>query len=148
MEAMKIVRLTSLLPNMPRLSSPNPRLRYGRRLAHLSVQMLTLNLCILSFVLSLAFLPHLSPLLIPQLFLFREAASVFVDYLRSHFSVSQPKALRNKARVYLPTSTEPRVLRGLIRVFASPFRLLNFSRLPQTSPRPLLLAQTKFPIPC
>ena len=30
-----------------------------------------------------------------------ESASVFVDYLRSHFFVSQPKALRNRARDYL-----------------------------------------------
>ena len=31
----------------------------------------------------------------------RELASVFADYLRSHFSVSQSKALRSKARGYL-----------------------------------------------
>ena len=31
----------------------------------------------------------------------RESASVFVAYLRSHFSVSQPKALRSRARGYL-----------------------------------------------
>ena len=30
-----------------------------------------------------------------------ESASVFVDYLRSHFSVSQPKPLRSDARAYL-----------------------------------------------
>ena len=29
-KVMKIVRLTSLLPNISRLTSPNPRLRYGR----------------------------------------------------------------------------------------------------------------------
>ena len=28
----------------------------------------------------------------------RESASVFADYLRSHFSVSQPKSLRSRAR--------------------------------------------------
>ena len=32
---------------------------------------------------------------------FRESASVYVAYLRSHFSVSQPKALRSRARGYL-----------------------------------------------
>ena len=57
MEVMKIVRLTSLLPDILRLSSPNPKLRYDKRLAHFS-----LNLCIFSFVLSLALLFHLSPL--------------------------------------------------------------------------------------
>ena len=31
----------------------------------------------------------------------KESASVYVDYLRSHFSVSQPKALRSRARGYL-----------------------------------------------
>ena len=31
----------------------------------------------------------------------RESASVYAAYLRSHFSVSQPKALRSKARGYL-----------------------------------------------
>ena len=31
----------------------------------------------------------------------RESASVYVAYLRSHFSVSQPKALRSRARGYL-----------------------------------------------
>ena len=32
----------------------------------------------------------------------RESASVYAAYLRSHFSVSQPKALRSRARSYLP----------------------------------------------
>ena len=31
----------------------------------------------------------------------RKSDSVFADYLRSHFSVSQPKALRSRARGYL-----------------------------------------------
>ena len=31
----------------------------------------------------------------------RESASVFADSLRSHFSISQPKALRSRARGYL-----------------------------------------------
>ena len=50
-EVTKIVRLTSLLPDMPRLSSPRSRLKHGRRHAFLSLSLL--NLCILSFVLSL-----------------------------------------------------------------------------------------------
>ena len=53
---MKIIRLTSLLPDIPRLSLLKPRLRHGRRHSHHSL----LNLCLFS-VLSLAFLPHLLP---------------------------------------------------------------------------------------
>ena len=58
-EVMKIVRLTFPLPDMPRLSSPRPRLRHDRRLALLSHLNLILILCTLSFVLSLALLPPL-----------------------------------------------------------------------------------------
>ena len=53
-----------------------------------------------SFVLLLALLPHLltSPTVsLPG----SESASVFADYLRSHFCVSQPKVLRSRARGYL-----------------------------------------------
>ena len=56
----------------------------------------------------------------------RESASVYAAYLRSHFSVSQPKALRSRARGYL---TELR--RGTCPVeshssFCSPFSLAEF----------------------
>ena len=56
-EAMKIIRLTSSLRDVLRLSSP--RLRHGRQLAFLSRPNLTLNLSTLFFVLSLALLPPL-----------------------------------------------------------------------------------------
>ena len=66
-KVMKIVRLTSPLPDMPRLSSPRPRskprLRHGRRLALLFYLNLTLNLCTLSLVLLLTLFPHLPPIL-------------------------------------------------------------------------------------
>ena len=75
----------------------------------------------------------------------RESALVFAHYLRSHFSVSQPKVLRGRARGYLSV---PRALKSLIRPFAPPSSPLNFLRLPQISPCPLPLAQTKLPIPC
>ena len=58
-EVMEIARLTSPLLDAPRQSLPRPRLRHGRRLALL----FHLNLCTLFFVLSLALLPRLSPLL-------------------------------------------------------------------------------------
>ena len=63
-EVMKIARLTSLLLDAPRQSSPRPtRLRHGRRLALLVHLGLTLNLCTLFFALALAHLPRLLPLL-------------------------------------------------------------------------------------
>ena len=62
-KVMKIDRLTSLLLDAPRQSLPRPRLRHGRRLALLFQLSLTLNLYTLSFALSLALLPRLSPLL-------------------------------------------------------------------------------------
>ena len=75
----------------------------------------------------------------------RESASVYAAYLRSHFSVSQPKTLRSRARGYL---SEPRAPWSLTRPFALLSLPLNFSRLPPTFLRPLPLVQTKLPIPC
>ena len=63
-EVMKIARLTSPLLDVPRQSSPRPKLRHGRRFALLSHLGLTLNLCTLFFALSLALFPRLPPLLI------------------------------------------------------------------------------------
>ena len=97
-EVMKIDRLTSPLLDVPRQSLPRPKQRHGRRLALLSHLNLILNLYTLFFTLSLALLPCL-------LFLncssSRESASVYAAYLRCHFFISQPKALRSRARGYL-----------------------------------------------
>ena len=71
----------------------------------------------------------------------RESASVYAAYLRSPFSVSQPKATSL-------SSAEPRARRSLTRPFALLSHLMNFLRLPPTSPRPPPLAQTKLPILC
>ena len=65
-EEIKIVRLTSPLPDVLRLSSPRPRLRHSRRHACLSLLNLILNQFFISFVLSPALLPSL---LTSQLFL-------------------------------------------------------------------------------
>ena len=78
----------------------------------------------------------------------RESALVYAAYLRSHFSVSQPKALRSRARGYFSELHEPRARWSLTRPFALLSPPLNFWRLPPTSPRPLPLAQTKLLIPC
>ena len=77
-----------------------------------------------------------------------ESASVYAALLRSHFSVSQPKTLRSRARDYLLSFAEPRSRRSLIRPFALLSPLLNFLRLPPTFLPPLPLAQMKLPIPC
>ena len=58
-EKMKIARLTFSLLDVPRQSSPRPRLRHGRRLGFLFHPNLTLNLYTLFFALSLA--PGLPP---------------------------------------------------------------------------------------
>ena len=138
-EVMKIARLTSPLLDAPRQSSPRPRMRHGRRLALLFHLNLTLNLYTVFFALSLAHLPRLLPLLScssPS-----ESASVYAAYLRSHFSVSQPKATSLSSAV-------PRSLWSLTRRFALLSLSLNFLRLPPTFPLSLPLAQTKLPIPC
>ena len=96
-EVMKIDRLTSLLLDAPRQSLPRPRLRHGRRLAFLFHLGLTLNLYTLFR--SIAGSPSSSPNF-PNCSSPRQSASVYAAYLRSHFSVSQPKALRSRARGY------------------------------------------------
>ena len=65
----------------------------------------------------------------------RELASVYAGYLRSHFSVSQPKALHSRARGYLSELHRATCQRSLTRLFAHLSLLLNFLWLPQ----PLLL---------
>ena len=101
-EVMKISRLTSPLLDAPRQSSPRPRLRHGRRFALLFHLNQTRKLYTLFFALSLALLPRLPPLLtFPNCSSTRESALVYAAYLRSHFSVSQPKTRRSRASGYL-----------------------------------------------
>ena len=70
----------------------SPRLRHGRQLALLSHLNLTLNLCTLLRSVTDLYLIFLSNCYSP-----RVLASVYTDYLRSHFSVSQPKTLHSRA---------------------------------------------------
>ena len=121
-----------------RQSSPRPRLRHGRRLALLFHLGLTLNLYTL--LRSIAGSPSSSPSS-SNCSSPRESASVYAAYLRSHFSISQPKATSL-------SSAEPRARRSLTLPFALLSHLLNFLRLPPTSPRSPPLVQTKLPIPC
>ena len=95
-EVMEIARLTSPLLDAPRQSSPRPRLRHGRRFALLFHPNQAINLYNLSFTGSSSSSPNFPKCSSP-----RESASVYAAYLRSHFSVSQPMALRSRARGYL-----------------------------------------------
>ena len=137
----KIVKLTSLLPDMPHLSSPRPRLRHDRRLAHLSHLNLTLNLSILFFVVSLALLPHLLTYPTVPFYGSRLRSSPTTRYPDFLSPIQRPCAPEPKATFL--SSVERRSLRSLIRLSASPSPPLNFLRLTQTSLRLLPLAQTK-----
>ena len=148
-EVMKVARLTSPLPDVHRLLSPRPKLRHGRRLAHLSRPNLTLNLYTLFFALLLALLSYLPPLLIfPTVFLpgnrLRYSPIIWditFPSLSQRVCVTEPEA----TSLY---SAEPSAKRSLTCSSAHPSSPLNFSRLPPTSPRLLPLAQTKLSIPC
>ena len=56
----------------------------------------------------------------------KESASVFADYLRFHFSVSQPKALRSRARGYLSELCRATCLEESHSFFCSPFSPTEF----------------------
>ena len=76
----------------------------------------------------------------------RKSPLVYAAFLRSHFSVSQPKAQHSRARGYLSELRQGTCPEESHSSICSP--LLNFLRLPPISPPPLPLAQTKLPIPC
>ena len=105
-EVMKIVTLTSPLPDVHRLSSPRPMLRHGRRLALLSRP----NLCILFFVLSLALLPPLltSPTVsLPGYRLWSSPITCDLTFL----SPSQRPCVAEPETTF-PSSAEPRALKS------------------------------------
>ena len=56
----------------------------------------------------------------------RESASVYAAYLRSHFSVSQPKALRSRARGYFSELRRATCPEESHSFFCSPFSLAEF----------------------
>ena len=56
----------------------------------------------------------------------RESASVYAAYLRSHFSVSQPKALRSRAKSYLTELRRATCSVEFHSSFCSPFSLAEF----------------------
>ena len=89
---MKIVKFISLLPDRSYLLPP--RLKHGRLHASLSHLNQSTSICFIE-----GFSSSSSNFI--DCTVFRESASVYADYLKSYFSVSQPKALRSKARGYL-----------------------------------------------
>ena len=120
-EATKITKLTSPLLDALCQSLPRPRLRHGRRITLLFHPNQIQKLYTLFFALSLALLPRLPPLLTPNCFSPRESASVYAAYLRSHFSVSQSKALRSRVRDYLSELRRATCLEESHSSFCSPF---------------------------
>ena len=146
---MKIARLTSPLLDVPRQSSPRPRLRHGRRLAFLFHLGLTLNLCTLFFALWLAHLPHLPPLLtFPTVLLSGNGLRSMPPTCDLTFPFLSQRACAAEPEPTFLSSAEPRALWSLTRPFTLLSLPLNFLRLSPTSPRPLPLAQTVLPIPC
>ena len=101
-EVMKIARLTSLLPDVLHLSLPKPRLMAWQTTCS-SLSPTSNPKSVYSLRRSVAGISSLSfsSPNFPNGSSPRESASVFADYLRFHFSVSQPKALRSGARGYL-----------------------------------------------
>ena len=89
-EVMEITRLASLLLDMPCQSSPRPRLRHGNpKSVHSLLHSITGSPSSSSF------------LTFPTVLLPGESTSVYATYLRSHFSVSHPKALCSSQRLPL-----------------------------------------------
>ena len=123
---MKIARLTSPVLDAPRQSFPRPKLRYGRRCSSLSPKSNPKS--VHSLLRSIAGSPSssfFSPNF-PNSSSPRESASVYAAYLRSHFSVSQPKTLRSRARGYLSELRRATCLEESHSSFCSPFSLAEF----------------------
>ena len=124
------------------------KLRHDRQLVLLFHSNQTEKMYTLIFALSQALLPRFPPLLISQtVFFSRESASVYVAYLRSHFSVSEQRLCVAASEATFLSSVVPRARRGPTRPSALLSPPLNFLRLPPTFPHLLALAQTKLPSP-
>ena len=142
-EVIKIVRLTSPLPDVLLLSLPRPKLIHGRRLALLSRPDLTLNLYILIFVLSLALLPNVPPLLTSPTFPLPNSRlrSSPITSDPTFLSPSQRPCIAEPEATFL-SSAESRVLWSLTCLFAPP-PPMNFLQMPLTSTLPLPLVQKR-----
>ena len=126
-EVMKIARLTSPFLDVPRQSSPRPRLRLGRRLTLLFHPNYTLNLYTFFFALSLALLPRLLSLLTSPTVLLPGnrlrsmplTCDLTFPFLSQRLYVAEPEAISL-------SSAEPRALRSLTRPFALLFSPAEF----------------------
>ena len=121
-EVMKIARLTYPLLDAPRQSSLRPKLRQttGSSLSPRSNPKSVHSLLhsIAGSPSSSSYFPNCSSL--------KESASVYAVYLRTHFSVSQPKALRCRARGYLSELRRDKCSKESHLSFCSPFSLAEF----------------------
>ena len=117
-----IARLTSPLLDAPRQSSP--RRRHGRQTTCSSLSPKSVH----SLLRSIAGSPSSSSSSpnFPNCSSPRESASVYAAYLRSHFFVSQPKALRSRARGYLTELRRATCPVESHSSFCSPFTLAEF----------------------
>ena len=125
---MKIAKLAFLLPDVHRLSSLRPRLKHGKRLScFLSPKSnLKSEYFFLRSVAGSSSLSSSSPNF-PNCSSPRGSASVFVDYLRSHLSVSQPMILRSRvARGYLSELLRAKCPEKSHLFFCSPFSPTEF----------------------
>ena len=78
----------------------------------------------------------------------RESASVYAAYLPSHFSVSQPKALRSRARGYLSELRRATCPEEFHLSFCFPFSLAEFLAAASNLSSFTATGQTKLSIPC
>ena len=77
----------------------------------------------------------------------RESASVHAAYLRSHFSICQPKALRSRERRYLSELRRTACIEESHSSLCSPFYPTEFLAAASNLSPPLPLAQTNSTIP-
>ena len=78
----------------------------------------------------------------------RESASVYADYLRSHFYVSQPKALRSRARGYLSELRRATCPEESHSSFCSPFSPAEFLTAASNLSSSTATGPDKLLIPC
>ena len=124
-EVMKIARLTSLPLDAPRQSST-----WQTTCSSLSPKSNPKS--VHSLLRSIAgFSPNFPNCSSP-----RESASVYAAYLRSHFSVSQPKTLRSRARGYLSELRRATCPVESHASFCSPFSSTEFLAAPFTATGP------------
>ena len=123
-EMMKIAKLTSPLLDVPRQSSPRPRAETWQTTC-CSLSPKSNPKTVYSLLYSIAGSPPSSPNF-PNYSSPRESVSVYAPYLRSHFSISQPKALCSRARAYLSEVCRATCLEESHSSFCSFFSLAEF----------------------